>query len=113
MKRAALVLSLLVVAAPALADRKLEEILLVSSAAADLISTEYSISKGATELNPFAGDTTAQRIAVKSAGTVAIVLLSRLMERQGHPKVASVFRFSAAAVNFTAAGWNVSMTVDW
>lgn len=93
------------------ADQKLEEAVLISSAAFDLISGEVGIQTQGYESNPLMGSSPVQRIAVKAGSTALILLLARKLQ-PNHPKLASVLRFSGITLWTTAGAWNVSLTLS-
>lgn len=106
---------LLLLSAPAYADRKTEEILIVISQASDILSTELWINQGGSEGNPIllalGGNSLHRRIALKSAATTGTILLARLLERKNHPKLASTLRWASIIPTFSATGWNISLIV--
>ena len=109
MTRPASALLLLLLGTPVSADQKLEEVVLISAAAADLISTELALSRGgAQEANPLL-ENRAVRISAKAASTALILLLARKLQ-ENHPKLASTLRWTGVAFSAGATGWNVSMT---
>lgn len=101
-------------------DRKIEEISLVSAAIADLVTQEIWESNGhyyhdntwknPNETNPIAGST-GKRIAIKTASTVGIIALARLLDSKGHGKTASILRWGTVSAWGAAAGWNISLSI--
>ena len=117
------VLAILAIAAPALADRKTEEVALIAASAADIITTEMALARdpwtvdgveyvpteGGAILSQFKSP--AARVAVKAAGTAGIIWLARYFEGKGHPRAASIIRISSVSLWNSAAGWNLSLTI--
>jgi len=99
-------------ASPARADRKTEEILMVVGAGADLISTEFALSRGLAEGNPL-GQKRSMRIAIKSVNTAFVMYLARKLENHGHDRAARGLRYTHIGVGFGLAGWNVHATIRW
>ena len=91
------------------ADQKLEEVALISAAAADLVSTELALEHG-SEANPLM-ENRAVRISAKAASTTLILLLARKLQ-DNHPKLAGTLRFTGIAFSAGAAGWNLSLTLS-
>lgn len=103
---------LFLLASPARADRKTEEILMVVGAGADLISTEVALSRGLEEWHPL-GQKRWQRIAIKSVSVVSVTYLARKLEKHGHDRWARVLRYAHIGVGFGAASWNTHVTIRW
>jgi len=96
---------LLVPLLPAAAPADTLDALVVTSAAADLATTEWALSKpGLHEANPLLQGP-AQRALFKTAGTVAILGMSRYLERRGHRnwsravRIIAIVGWSGAAIN--------------
>ena len=93
--------------------RKAEEIALVATGAADIISTELALRDGGfEELNPLV-QSAASRIAIKSGATAGMILLARHLEKHGNPGAARILRWSGIVAWATATGWNVSLMVRY
>jgi len=110
MKCALVAVLALGIASSALADRKLEETVLIASAVTDIVSTEMLLhsNPGFHELHPL-GQSFRQRLLLKSAGTVGVLLFARGIDRWKGKKAGGVVRWSASSVWLGAAGWNVSL----
>lgn len=81
-------------------------ITLTAAHLADIVSTEISINSGrAREANPIAGNSRAQRIAVKSAGALVSVYLLHEIGIH-HPRIARVTSYAASGVLFGVAYHN-------
>jgi hypothetical protein len=75
--------------------------LVIGAAAADLVSTELALSRpGTKEINPF-GPSPPARVGLKVAGTVAVLAVSRKMNRKASRvlKVVAIVVWSGAAVH--------------
>ena len=99
-------LPLLFLLTPAIASAQVPKDAIAVSLAAnvvDLISTEQAVRlPGAREWNPLLGQTTTQRVIVKSIGTgVQVWLLHKIGKR--HPKAARIVAYSTSAVITSAA----------
>jgi hypothetical protein len=112
-KRLVMVLVIVALSSAVYADQKTEEILVVASAAADVVSTEIWLRHDvATEANPLM-QSRATRIVSKAAGTAGLLYLGRWLDNRGNDKAASFVRLTAASVWLTATGWNVSLTIRY
>ena len=79
---------------------------LVTANVLDVVSTEYAVRHGAVEMNPIMGQTTAQRVLVKSLSAAAQVwLVKRLSPR--HPKLAKGLGYGMSALLVGVAGHNL------
>jgi hypothetical protein len=108
--RALPLLSILLFGSQAFSDQKLEETLLVVSAASDILSTELGLRLGASEANPL-GKEAWQRIAIKAGATAGILAIGRYLDREGCPGKARFLRLSAVSLWFSATGFNVAVTL--
>jgi len=97
-------------------ERKVEELLMVGAAAADIVATELWIRHETpygtpAEGNFVMGDTTAKRILVKGATLAAGIFLARELEARGRPTAAKVVRWVHVGTGLGSAGWNVGLMV--
>jgi hypothetical protein len=106
-----LILFVLFVAAPAFAQERrsslvLPSVVFVGAQAADLHSTHQAIRNGqGVEGNRVMAGSNANRIALKSAITVATVYAAQKIHKR-HPRVAKVFLYGGAAAMFGLAAHN-------
>jgi hypothetical protein len=101
-KRTALVL--LVLLMPSLSHAQTAPLIIGNTL--DAVSTEYAVRRGAVEVNPIMGSTTAQRLAVKSLGTMASVYLVQKLG-QRHPRIARVVGYGIGGTLSLVAVRNV------
>lgn len=67
--------------------------------AADLASTHYALAHGGREANPVLGQSFTDVATRKAAMTAALIVAARLLQAQGHPKIArSLLWFDAGAM---------------
>lgn len=86
------------------------------AAAADRIATEVALSNGAVEINWIHRGTWRRRLFVDAALTVVTVEGSAKLARNGSPfwrKVGRGMLKVYPIVRFSAAGWNVAVTIVW
>lgn len=89
--------------------------LLPLAAAADVITTEVALRRGAEEHNPLMKGGTGQRIAVQAASVAATLWLAQKLERK-YPALVKyglrsmVFTYGALAVNNTAVALSQSQS---
>ena len=84
------------------------EAALVAAATADIATTEYAISQGAVELNPFLQNQST-RIAVKAGSTAVFIVVYRKVKKK-HPTGAKAFMITVISVWATAAVWNFTQS---
>ncbi len=108
--QAGLLLALLLLPSVSYADRRLEEALVVTTAAADTILTEYALSQdGFSELNPLMQNQ-AGRIALKAGTTALTLFLARKLEGAGKPGYAKALRWTSITVWGGATAWNIHIS---
>jgi len=96
----------------AAADQKTEEILLMTAAASDIISTEWALAhRDVVELNPLM-QSPISRIAVKAGVTTGLILLARKFDRDGRHGAAKCIRWPAIGLWMGATGWNISVSIS-
>ena len=87
-------------------------VFLLSAAAADQVTTEVSLARGNRELNPLMR-ARAVRVSAGAAAAVAAQLATRALHRRGHPRLATVLRFTAGGLFAATAArnlWVISRT---
>jgi hypothetical protein len=93
---AGVVLLCLLLSSPAFAQSPTK--LIIAANVADLVSTEIAVQRAnVAESNPIMGQSSAQRIAVKAAGTALQVWMVRKLEPR-HPKIAKGVGVGAAVL---------------
>lgn len=111
MMRTMLSILCLALASMASGDQRSEELLMVGSALADIISTEIALAQhGIDEANPLLRHQGA-RIATKAAVTAGLIIAARKLEANGRRDIAKWLRWPAIVVWAGASGWNVAVTV--
>lgn len=81
----------------------------IGAAAADVVTTQQAIGRGAVEANPLMGPQAWRQVAVKSAGVGVVWAGAQRLEQRGHPVWAQVVRGAAMSLWLSAAMWNQGM----
>lgn len=77
-----------------------------AASAADLLSTEYALSRGGVESNPFLRDRPV-RLAVNLGVVTASVWGVRKLQRDGHPRAARLVKWGFVGLRVVAVAVNV------
>ncbi|HLE72408.1 MAG TPA: hypothetical protein VJH87_22210 [Vicinamibacteria bacterium] len=112
MMKRLLVISVLFMASATSADQKVEEILMVAAAAADIALTEGLLARdadGLAEGNPLMRGGPGVRIGLKAGATVGLILLARHFDHSGNHGLARALRWTTIGAWSSGAGWNVHL----
>ncbi len=106
-----LVISVLILPSATSADQKVEEILMVAAAAADIALTERLLARdaGLAEGNPLMRGGPGVRIGIKAGATAGLILLARHFDHSGNHGLARALRWTTIGVWSSGAGWNVHL----
>ena len=100
MKGMAAGLLVLLMASPVQAGIRASEAALIAAAGADLATTEWALGRCGTtcrEGNPFM-QAQGTRAAAKLAGTAAVLIAARALEKRKHKHAARILRWGGAAL---------------